>query len=110
MALEPIDDDAVQGALERLSETDEVHARAKARLEAMRWTRKVLEGQAFLDAEGKSVAEREARAASCQAVRAWIEDYENAWADYQLLENQRGSDERIYELYRTMSANQRMGR
>jgi len=66
--------------------------------------RKVVFGQAFLEAEGKNVAEREAKAHISAEFKHIVEDIENAWAAKETLATQIKAAELTIELYRSGNA------
>ncbi len=66
--------------------------------------RKVVFGQAFLEAVGKNVAEREAKAHISSEFKHIVEDIENAWAEKETIATQIKAAELTIELYRSGNA------
>src|SRR6056300_863010 len=63
--------------------------------------RKVVFGQAFLEVEGKNVAEREAKAYTSPEFKSVVEDIEDAWAHKETIAAQIKAAELTIELYRS---------
>ena len=103
-----ISDERVETAINRLSETDEEAALAKARVKSLEVYGKTAKSFAFLDAKG-TVAEREAVALTSTIYREWQKDYEEAIIESEKLANQRASWSGEREVWRSLQANRRQG-
>ena len=101
-----ISDERVETAINRLSETDEEAALAKARVKSLEVYGKTAKSFAFLDAKG-TVAEREAVALTSTIYREWQKDYEEAIIKSETLANQRATWSREREVWRSIEANPR---
>jgi mevalonate pyrophosphate decarboxylase len=98
----------ISKALLYMAETDEAYAKIQAHVKAMDHQCKTIKGLAFLEATG-SVAERNAKADSSVTYRAWINDYENAYADMKIYESKRKRADLTIEVWRSLNANRRQG-
>ena len=66
--------------------------------------RKVVFGQAYLEAKGGTIAEKEAKAHISPEFKSIVEDIENSWADKETLATQIKAAELTIELYRSGNA------
>ena len=103
-----ISDERVETAINRLSETDEKAALAKAKVKSLEVYGKTAKSFAFLDAKG-TVAEREAVALTSTIYREWQKDYEEAIVESETLANKRASWSGEREVWRSLQANRRQG-
>ena len=103
-----MNEDTVEKALKYLAETDQSHANALALVKSYEKVLDIVKSEQFLKSSGNN-EERMAKAKTSPEYREENEKRENAWADYQLLENKRERARITLDLYRTMSANQRKG-
>ena len=102
------DESAVDAALEYLARTDAEHGRLVGRVRGLEHQRKVIKGLAYLDAEG-TVQAREAQAYSSATYRAFVEDYENAWAESATIQAKRKRAELTIDVWRSLNAGKRKG-
>ncbi len=96
----------VAAALEYLAQTDETRGKLAGRVKQLEHQAKVIRSLEFLDAKG-TMAEKEAHALASQAYRAWIEDYENAVAEFETIKARRLRAELTIEVWRSVNANRR---
>jgi len=101
-------EDTVSAALQYLGETDEVRAKLSARVKALEYEAKSIRGLVFLDASG-TMAEKEAKAVSSAPYRAWIEDYENAYAECETIKAKRERAVLSIDVWRSLNASRRQG-
>jgi hypothetical protein len=101
-----ISEDRLEKAMIYLAHTDEEAAKAKALCKKLEKMERIIRGEAFLRAAG-TVAEREAKSVTSQQFRDHVAYAENCWADSELLDNKRHTEEVIVDIWRTMSANLR---
>lgn len=106
--MEIVTEEQAAGALKYLAETDVPHARTKALAKALEHNLKVVRSIEFIQAEG-TVAEREAISYASKAYKDKVEEWQNAVADYEIMDNKRQRAILTIEMYRTVSANQRKG-
>lgn len=108
MNLEQLNENRIEMALTRLSESDDDHAAWGGQVKYLEEGIKQAEAHAFLLAEG-TVAERTAKAKSsekyAEAVLAWT----NAYKQFKKIDNQRNHEIRIIDIWRTLSSNRRQG-
>ena len=103
-----ISDERMEKALHYLVDTDSSTADAFAYMKKLEDNKKTVLGKVFVQSAG-TVADRNAIAAVSPEYAEYLEEMENAWADYRLLENKRATERIIIDVYRTISANQRNG-
>jgi paraquat-inducible protein B len=101
-----VTEDRVEKALVYLAETDERHAKAKALVKGMEQILKTTRSQAFLEATG-TVAEREAMSYTAQTFKDATKRYENAVADFEIMENVRTRHQLVIDIWRTLEASRR---
>ena len=98
----------VEKAVEFYRDNADKYGQLVGRCKALEQTRKVVHGQAFLDAQG-TVAEREATAYASGAYRAVVEDIENCWADKTVLETQLKAAEHTIDIWRSQNSSKNKG-
>jgi hypothetical protein len=101
-----ISEERLEKAMVYLAHTDEEAAKAKALVKKLEKMERIIRGEAFLRSSG-TVAEREAKAVTSEQYREHVSYAENCWADAELLDNKRHTEEVIVDIWRTMSANLR---
>ena len=101
--------DRVSKALQYLIDTDESCAKAKSYYEGLKDQTSTIEGTLYLQVEGKTVADRDARVASHELIKQHQEKIQNANTDYEIMRNRRKTSELIIECWRTEQANRRRG-
>jgi len=99
-----IDFDRAEHAAEFIRDNAKQYGHLIGICKSLEHQRKVVFGHAFLDAEGKNVAEREAKAHISAGFKNIVEDIENAWAEKSTLETQIKAAELTIELYRSGNA------
>ena len=104
-----MDDKQVEKALAYLAETDEPHANAKASVKGLEQRKKTIHATALLAVQGTSVAERDAKALTSPEYKKFLDDYEVAVYDEQILYNKRKRAELTVEVWRSMNAAHRRG-
>ena len=102
------DENEVEKSLKYLATTDEAYAKSTARVKALEYEVKTIKALAFLDAQG-TVGERTAISEASSAFRAWINDYENAFADMKIMETKRKRAELVIDVWRSLNASRRQG-
>lgn len=103
-----ISDDRAEKALRYLVDTDEPAAQAKANMERSEYAYKRAKEMVFIHAEG-TVAERQATAAMHPKVKEAHEHYVASIALYGHMANKRDTERIVLDMFRTLSANRRMG-
>tara|TARA_R110002020_G_scaffold145872_4_gene320163 strand:- start:190 stop:516 length:327 start_codon:yes stop_codon:yes gene_type:complete len=98
----------VSAALRSLTETDVEYGQLIARVKALEHQAKTIKALVFLEAIG-TVAEREAKANSSGTFRAFVEDYQNAVADREIMGAKRKTHELVIDVWRSCNANRRQG-
>ena len=108
MNLDKLDENRVELALTRLADTNELHAALGGQTDYLDKGIKQAEAHAFLLAEG-TVAERNAKAVASQqykdALDAWLE----ARVQFKKIDNERQHEQRVIDIWRTLSSNRRQG-
>ena len=108
MNLENLNENRVEIALKMLSSSDEDHANLSGQVKYLEEAIKQAKARVFLQSEG-TVAERQEKAIASVsydiAVRNWIDALE----EYKILDNERNSQARIFDMFQTLSANRRKG-
>jgi len=103
-----ISEERAEKALRYLVDTDEPCALAKAEMERAEYGWKATREAVFTHAEG-TVAERQAIAATHHATKEAHERYCAAVALYAKMANKRDTEKIVLDMFRTLSANRRMG-
>ena len=103
-----ISEDRAEKALRFLVETDEPCAMAKGEVERTEFAYKRTREAVFTHSEG-TVAERQAIAAQHKTTLAAHDEYVKALQTYSHMANKRDTERIILDVYRTISANKRMG-
>jgi hypothetical protein len=103
-----ISEERAEKALRYLVDTDEPCALAKAEMERAEYGWKATREAVFTHAEG-TVAERQAIAATHHATKEAHERYCAAVALYSKMANKRDTEKIVLDMFRTLSANRRMG-
>ncbi len=103
-----ISEDRAEKALRFLVDTDERCAMAKGEVERAEFAYKRIRESVFTHADG-TVAERQATAAQHPKTVDAHEDYIKALQMYAYIANKRDTEKIVLDVYRTISANKRMG-
>ena len=90
-----------------LAETDEQWAIASARFKATEERLKVVRSQEYLNADGKSIATREAQALTSPEYVKLLEVLESSLTQKLLLTAQRKRAELVIDVWRSLNANKR---
>ena len=106
-----IDNDRRDKALQYLIDTDVDAAKARAYMLGLDKQEKVILGLELLEQRGKegTVPEKDAVARNSHEYKAWLEDYQNAVADYETYRNRRHTADLVIECWRSENANRRQG-
>ena len=103
-----ISDERAEKALRYLVDTDETCAAAKADVERAEYAYKRTKEMVFIHAEG-TVAERQATATMHAKSKEAHEHYVSTLALYGHIANKRETERIVLDMFRTLSANKRMG-
>ena len=103
-----ISEERLEQALIYLSSTDEEAAELKADVERTEYKAKAMKAAIFSHLEG-TVADREAKAMTNPDVGKAYEAHFKAIRDYQAVANKRVLETLVVDVYRTISANRRVG-
>lgn len=103
-----ISEERAEKALRYLVDTDEPCALAKAETERAEYAWKATREMVFIHSEG-TVAERQATAATHAKTKEAHERYCQAVALYAKMANKRETERIVLDMFRTLSANKRMG-
>lgn len=95
-------------ALDYLASTDEAYARAKAMVKFLEHKRKTIKATLYLDAKG-TINERESYAYKHEEMIKFLDEYQDAVYDEQILASKRKRAELTIEVWRSKNANQRKG-
>lgn len=104
-----ISQEQLERAMHYLAETDRREAELKVDALRAEHKMKATEGAQFLGADGKNATERTAQAKNSQAYKDAESEYFAAVLAHQEVKNRRARAELVIELWRTESANRRMG-
>jgi len=112
-----ISDKDVEEALAYLASTDSECAKRKALMKRLDYQRNTIKSLAMLDAEDDaiksgerlSVARKEALAFTSNRYQEFLEEYQDAVAEYETLNNLRNTKIGIIEVWRSEQANRRRG-
>lgn len=101
----------VSEALDYLASTDETCARAKALMKRLEAQKASVKGLAMLEVEGEKmpVASKEAKAFTSEIFKRWLKSFEDAVADYEIINNKRNTRVAEIEVWRSENANKRRG-
>ena len=108
MNLDKLDENRVEMALMKLAETHELHAALGGQMDYLAQGIKQAEAHAFLLAEG-TVAERNAIAITSQKYTDALNAHLQARVQFKKLDNERQHEQRIIDIWRTLSSNRRQG-
>ena len=108
MNLDKLDENRIELALTRLADTNELHAALGGQMDYLDFGIKQAEAHAFLLAEG-TVAERTAVAKASQQVKDALDAWLQAKVQFKKIDNERQHEQRVIEIWRTLSSNRRQG-
>jgi len=103
-----ITEERAEQAIHNLASTDEAYAQAKSWVKALEYHLKTCKAAAFLEASG-TVGEREATALNSQEYRELVDRYESATLEMETLGAKRQREQLIWEHWRSVNANRRVG-
>ena len=95
--------ESAETALAYLGKTNDEYGAYKARHQALDKHRKTMRFQCFINAEG-SVSERNAIAETHPDYVKSVDDWENAMADFYILDAKRKTSELAIEIYRSQNS------
>ncbi len=106
-----IDNERRDKALHYLIDTDEKAAQARSYMLGLEKQEKTILGLLILDEKGKTgtVPEKDAKARTSPEYKAWLEQYENAVADFEAYRNRRKTAELIIEVWRSELSARKQG-
>lgn len=112
-----IDDESVEKALDFLASTDTECANAKAKMKGLDYQRNTVRSIAMIEAEDDamkkgeklSVSRKESLAYISKRYQEYLEEFQKAVADYEILNNQRNTAIGMIEVWRSEQANRRRG-
>ena len=108
MNLDKLDENRVELALTRLADTNELHAALGGQTDYLDKGIKQAEAHAFLLAEG-TVAERNAKAVASQQYKDALDAWLDARIQFKKIDNERQHEQRVIDIWRTLSSNRRQG-
>jgi hypothetical protein len=108
MNLDKLDENRVEMALMKLAETNEDHAAWSGQVNYLSEGIKQAKAHAFLLAEG-TIAEREAKALASDKYDQAVQAHTKAYVQFKKIDNERQHEQRIIDIWRTLSSNRRMG-
>jgi hypothetical protein len=108
MNLDKLDENRVEMALMRLAETNELHAELEGQLDYLTEALKMAKAHSFLLAEG-GVAEREQKAIASLKFEEALNEKTKAFVEFKKIHNERQHEQRIIDIWRTLSSNRRQG-
>jgi len=108
MNLEQLNENRVEQALTKLSNSDEEHAAWAGQVKYLEEGIKQAKAHAFLLAEG-TVAEREAKAVASLKFSEAVNAHTKAFVQFKKIDNERNHEMRIIDIWRTLSSNRRQG-
>ena len=108
MNLDKLDENRVELALTRLADSNEDHAAWAGQVDYLDKGIKQAEAHAFLLAEG-TVAERNAKAVASQEFKDALDAWLKAKVKFKKIDNERQHEQRVIDIWRTLSSNRRQG-
>jgi hypothetical protein len=108
MNLDKLDENRIEMALMRLAETNELHAELEGQLDYLTEALKMAKAHSFLLAEG-GVAEREQKAIASLKFEEALNEKTKAFVEFKKIHNERQHEQRIIDIWRTLSSNRRQG-
>jgi len=108
MNLDKLDENRVEMALTKLAETNELHAALGGQVNYLAEGIKQAKAHAFLLSEG-GVSEREQKAIASQKYADALDAHLQAYVQFKKIDNERQHEQRIIDIWRTLSSNRRQG-
>jgi hypothetical protein len=106
--LDKLDENRVEMALMKLAETNEDHAAWAGQVNYLSEGIKQAKAHAFLMAEG-GVSEREQKALASVKYAEAVDAHLKAYVQFKKIDNERQHEQRIIDIWRTLSSNRRQG-
>jgi hypothetical protein len=106
--LDKLDENRVELALTRLADTNEDHAAWSGQVNYLSEGIKQAKAHSFLLAEG-TVAEREQKALASDKYTEAVKAHITALVQFKKIDNERQHEQRIIDIWRTLSSNRRQG-
>jgi hypothetical protein len=106
--LDKLDENRVELALTRLADTNEDHAAWSGQVNYLAEGIKQAKAHSFLLAEG-GVAEREQKALASDKYAEAVKAHITAMVQFKKIDNERQHEQRIIDIWRTLSSNRRQG-
>jgi collagenase-like PrtC family protease len=103
-----IDQQRAEKALDYLAHTDETAARARSYMLGLEKNEKTILSVEILKVEGTQ-QQKESVARVSGPYREWMDKYQQAVYDFEILRNRRSTAEMIVEAWRSVNANRRAG-
>ncbi len=104
-----ISEEEVERALKYLAKSAEDFAKWKSRMKYLELHRKSVRAEAILNAGGSSMAENKERGEVSEAYKQVLKDYEEAVAEFTLIEAYRNAAETKVAAWQTIQASNRRG-
>ena len=98
-----ISEDRAERAVEFIRDNADRVGELFGKCKALDHKRKIVRGQAFLEHQTGSVAEREAKAETSEEYSAVVAELENTWAEWKTLETRLRAAELTYEAWRSQN-------
>jgi hypothetical protein len=98
-----ISESRAEKAVEFIRDHAEQIGQLLGQCKALDHKRKIVRGQAFLEVETGSVAEREAKAETSEEYSAVVQEIQNTWAEWKTLETRLRAAELTYEAWRSQN-------
>ena len=108
MNLEQLNENRVEQALTKLANTDNDHAAWAGQVKYLEEAIKQAKAHSFLLADG-TVAEREAKAVASDKYDQAVQAHTKAYVQFKKIDNERQHEQRIIDIWRTLSSNRRQG-
>ena len=99
----------LEEALKYISHTDEDSGRLDGLCKGLKRKEKIVFAQAFLNAQGGSVAEREAKARTSQEYRSFEMNYEEKEVEKDILQVKRLTEFTVIEVWRSLNSSRNKG-
>jgi hypothetical protein len=106
--LDKLDENRVEMALMKLAETNELHAALGGQVTYLAEGIKQAKAHSFLLSEG-GVSEREQKAIASDKYAQALNAHLEAYVQFKKIDNERQHEQRIIDIWRTLSSNRRQG-
>ena len=108
MNLEQLTENRVEEALIKLSSTDKLHSELEGQVKYLTEGIKQAKAHSFLLSEG-GVSEREQKAIASDKYAQALNAHLEAYVQFKKIDNERQHEQRIIDIWRTLSSNRRQG-